>query len=107
MSTKRSTTASALTRPAAETPGRASAGSAPRSGTSPADAEPRDINHLTTGQFLVAYIIGAVGGIAVFLHADRNGSRHATAWAIAVFLLPITVVIYVVRVYRTRRGRRW
>jgi hypothetical protein len=48
-----------------------------------------------------------VGGIAVFLHADRNGSRHATAWAIVVFLLPITLVIYVFRVYRSRRGRRW
>jgi hypothetical protein len=51
--------------------------------------------------------VGTVGGIAVFLHADRNGSRRPTAWAIAVFLLPITILVYVIHVYRSRRARRF
>jgi hypothetical protein len=41
----------------------------------------------------------------VFLHADRNGSRHATAWGIGVFLfLAIVLPIYVLHARRARRG---
>jgi hypothetical protein len=50
--------------------------------------------------------VGAVAGVVVFLHADRHGSRHPTAWAVWVFLLPITILVYVLHVYRTRRRRR-
>lgn len=60
---------------------------------------------MTTAQFLTAYVVGAIAGGLVFLHADRNGSKHATAWAIAVFLLPISVVVYIFR-NRRRQGRR-
>ncbi len=63
--------------------------------------------HISTDQFIIDYIVGTIGGIAVFLHADRNGSRHPTIWAICAFLLPLTVLVYAVHVARLRRGRRW
>jgi hypothetical protein len=48
-----------------------------------------------------------VAGAAVFLHADRNGSRHPTLWAISVFLfLGLALPLYALHVYRQRRGRR-
>jgi hypothetical protein len=55
-------------------------------------------------EFLVAFAIATTAGIAVFLHADRNGSKHTTAWGISVFLfLAIALPIYVIHVRRTRR----
>jgi hypothetical protein len=48
-------------------------------------------------------VIGAIAGAVVFLHADRHGNRHPTAWAIAVFLFPILALAYV---YHVRRARR-
>jgi hypothetical protein len=53
---------------------------------------------------LSPYAIASVSGATVFLHADRNGSRHLTAWAISVFLfLAIALPVYLVHVYRSRR----
>lgn len=40
----------------------------------------------TTAQFLTAWAIDTVAAVAVFLHATKHGSRHATAWGIGVFL---------------------
>jgi hypothetical protein len=60
---------------------------------------------LTTGQFLVAFTLAAVAGALVFLHADRRGSKHPTAWAIGVFLfLGIALPVYVI--HAVRNGRR-
>ncbi len=59
---------------------------------------------LTPTQFLVAYALATAAGIAVFLHADRHGSRHTTAWGIGVFLfLGLVLPIYVIHVLRARR----
>jgi hypothetical protein len=55
-------------------------------------------------QFLLAFTVATTAGIAVFLHADRNGSRHTTAWGICVFLfLAIALPAYLIHVRRTRR----
>lgn len=63
------------------------------------------MGHATTAQFLIAFAIDAVVGAAVWLHADRNGIRHQTAWAIAVFLfLIIALPVYIVYVRRRRRS---
>ena len=45
----------------------------------------------------------------VFLHADRSGSRHPTAWGISVFLfLAVGLPVYLIHVRRTRTSqRRW
>ena len=59
---------------------------------------------ISTAQFLVAYAIATVAGVAVFLHADRHGSKHTTAWGIGTFLfLGLVLPIYVIHVLRTRR----
>jgi hypothetical protein len=58
-----------------------------------------------TVMFLVAVALAAVASLAIFNHASKHGSRHATAWGIAVFLLAgIAVPVYFVR-YWVRRGR--
>jgi hypothetical protein len=60
----------------------------------------------TTAQFLASFVIGTAVGIAVFLHADRNGSKHTTAWGIVVFLAaPIGLPVYLIHVFRARRSR--
>ena len=62
------------------------------------------MQHPTNAQFLVAFAIGAVGGALVWLHADRNGIRHQTAWAIAVFFfLAVALPVYILYVRRRRR----
>ena len=44
----------------------------------------------STAEFLVAFTIATTAGILVFLHADRNGSKHTTAWGICVFLFLVS-----------------
>jgi len=75
------------------------------SGDDRAEREHRDIAHITATQFLISYAVGAVGGAIVFLHADRHGSRHATAWAISVFFIPLVLAIYFIRAYRIGKRR--
>jgi hypothetical protein len=64
----------------------------------------RVLGEISTAQFIAAYAIATVAGVAVFLHADRHGSRHTTAWGIGVFLfLGLVLPIYVIHVLRARR----
>jgi hypothetical protein len=59
---------------------------------------------ISTAQFLVAFTVATTAGILVFLHADRNGSRHTTAWGISVFLfLAVALPVYLIHVRRNRR----
>lgn len=58
-----------------------------------------------TATFLVAVALAAAAAMGVFAHADRHGSKHATAWGIATFLaVGIVVPVYFVR-YWLRRSR--
>jgi 4-amino-4-deoxy-L-arabinose transferase-like glycosyltransferase len=64
------------------------------------------VNQPTTVEFLVAFLIAAGAGTAVFFHAERNKIRHPSAWASAVFLfLAIALPLYAVHVRRVRRSR--
>lgn len=55
-------------------------------------------------EFLVAFAIAAIIGGAVWIHADRNGSKHPTAWAISVVLfLAIALPVYLIHFRRSRR----
>ena len=61
----------------------------------------------TTGQFVAAWAIDTAAAIAVFLHANKHGSRHATSWGIGVFLFLIVFLpAYLVHTRLRRRVRR-
>jgi high-affinity Fe2+/Pb2+ permease len=61
----------------------------------------------TTGQFLLAFLVAAAVGTAVFFHAERNKIRHPSAWASFVFLfLIVGLPSYAWQVRRVRRRRR-
>jgi hypothetical protein len=57
-------------------------------------------------EFVVAFVLGATAGTAVFFHATRHGIKHPSAWASFVFLfLAVGLPSYVVYVRRRRRRR--
>lgn len=61
----------------------------------------------SSGNVLVAILIAAAIGTAVFFHAERNRIKHPSAWASFVFLLLIIgLPAYVLHVQRVRRRRR-
>lgn len=60
----------------------------------------------STGEFLAAWAIDTAAAIAVFLHANKHGSKHATAWGVGVFLLLIVFLpAYLLHARRVRRQR--
>lgn len=57
------------------------------------------------GAFLLTLVVGVVASLLVFRHAERSGSRHATAWGIAAFLFAgVVVPVYFLR--QLARARR-
>lgn len=59
---------------------------------------------LTPIQFAIAVGVAALLAMAVFAHASRHGSKHATAWGVATFLFAgIVVPVYFIRYLLTRR----
>jgi Flp pilus assembly protein TadB len=57
--------------------------------------------------FLIAFLVAAAAGTAVFFHAERNRIRHPSAWASFVFLVLIVgLPCYALHVRRVRRRRR-
>ncbi|MBV8597370.1 MAG: hypothetical protein JO017_00970 [Actinobacteria bacterium] len=57
-------------------------------------------------QFLIAFLLGAGAGTAVFFHAERNQIKHPSAWATFVFaLLLFGLPAYVLHVRRVRARR--
>ena len=66
------------------------------------------LTDLTPAEFAVVVAIAAGLSLAVFTHADRHGSKHATAWGIGVFLLAgVVLPLYVVHFWLGRRRRRY
>ena len=65
------------------------------------------LTDLSPAEFAIVVTIAAALSLAVFAHADRHGSRHATAWGIGVFLLAgLVLPLYVVHFWLGRRRRR-
>jgi Flp pilus assembly protein TadB len=61
---------------------------------------------VTTAQFLVAFLVAATAGTAVFFHAERHRVPHPSAWASFVFLFLIAgLPSYLIRVRRLRKKR--
>jgi hypothetical protein len=55
---------------------------------------------------VVAFVLGATAGTAVFFHATRHGIKHPSLWASFVFLfLAVGLPAYVIYVRRRRRRR--
>jgi hypothetical protein len=55
-------------------------------------------------EFGVALVLASLLAMAVFAHANRHGSRHATAWGIATFLFAgIVVPFYFLRFWLLSR----
>jgi hypothetical protein len=58
----------------------------------------------STVDFLVAWAVDTAAALAVFLHANKRGSRRATAWGIGVFLaLIVFLPAYLVHGWMLRR----
>ena len=58
--------------------------------------------------FLVAVVLAAALAMLIFRHADKHGSRHATAWGMFTFLAALIVIpLYFLNYWRgkTRRSR--
>jgi Flp pilus assembly protein TadB len=65
------------------------------------------LSDVSNEQFLVAFVLAALAGTAVFFHAERNRVRHPSVWASFVFLfLIVGLPAYAVHVRRLRRQRR-
>jgi hypothetical protein len=64
---------------------------------------------LTTQTFMIAWAIDTTAALLIFLHANKRGSRHATAWGVSVFFaLGLALPIYFVhgRMHKPS-GRRY
>jgi hypothetical protein len=56
--------------------------------------------------FLIAVVLAAGLALLVFRHADRHGSRHATAWGLCTFLAAaITIPAYLITYWLSRNRR--
>jgi hypothetical protein len=66
---------------------------------------------LTTQTFLLAWAVATGAATFVFFHANKHGSKHATAWGIGVFLvLGLALPAYVIHDRRRKTpndGRRY
>jgi hypothetical protein len=50
-------------------------------------------------------VLAGLISAGIFWHADRHGSKHATAWGICTFLLAaVAVPVYFVHYLATRRA---
>ncbi len=57
-------------------------------------------------QLLFALVFASAFSLLTFAHADRHGSKHATAWGVGAFLaVAVVVPVYFVRYWlRTRNA---
>jgi hypothetical protein len=64
------------------------------------------LQDLSPGQFVLVVAIAAALSMAVFWHASRRGSRHATLWGVATFLFAgIAIPVYLVTLLMGGRRR--
>jgi hypothetical protein len=62
------------------------------------------LTDLSPGEFVFAVAVAAALSMAVFWHASKRGSRHPTAWGVAVFLFAgIAIPAYLITVLVSRR----
>jgi hypothetical protein len=61
------------------------------------------VSHPSFGQVLLLLVVSAVLSMWTYWHASRHGSRHATAWGVAVFLFWPAILVYLGRFFLARR----
>jgi hypothetical protein len=60
--------------------------------------------NLSGGEVVALLLVWSAAFLLVFTHAQRHGSKHATAWGVAAFLAAgIVVPVYFVRYWLRRR----
>ena len=58
------------------------------------------------GAFFLILAFWSGASLYVFWHAERHGSKHATAWGVATFLAGgLILPVYFIRVWLRRRRR--
>ena len=63
------------------------------------------VTNPSPGEFFLGLVLSTALSLLVFRHAERHGSKRATAWGLGTFLLAALVVpLYFVRFWL--RGRR-
>jgi hypothetical protein len=66
---------------------------------------------LSPTNIIIAWGIASGAALLVFLHADKRGSKHATAWGLGVFLaLAFVLPVYLFHSWRSKPsgpGRRY
>lgn len=55
------------------------------------------------GQVLLLLLVSAVLSMWTYWHASRHGSRHSTAWGVAVFLFWPSILVYLGRFFLIKR----
>ena len=56
--------------------------------------------------FVLGLALAVAFSLLVFSHAQRHGSRHATAWGVGAFLVAgLVVPLYFIRFWLRRRSR--
>ena len=65
------------------------------------------LDRLSAGELVVLLGLWTASSLLVFWHADKHGSKRATAWGVAAFLASgVVVPLYFIRYWlRTRRRR--
>lgn len=58
---------------------------------------------ISFGRLVLMIALATIISMAVFNHATKNGSKHPTAWGVAVFLATPLVVVYFTHHFLTRR----
>ena len=57
----------------------------------------------STSTFLLLWSVWTIGATLVFLHANKRGSKHATAWGMGVFFLfALVLPVYLIHSWRNK-----
>jgi hypothetical protein len=57
--------------------------------------------------FFLGVAISAALSMAVFAHANKRGNKRATAWGVVTFLIWPTAIVYLIRYWMSKSGRRY
>jgi hypothetical protein len=62
-----------------------------------------ELSRPSFGQLVLLLVVSVVLSMWTYWHASKHGSRRATAWGIAVFLVWPAILVYLGRFFLTKR----